>query len=56
MEDNGSHEFLNLDISLDKGKFLYEMYESDPLTSVLLECHQLQVVFHFFIAPLCQNL
>ena len=51
--------FPGLDISIDKGKYIYEMFDKRMLlTLILLECHQLQVTYHisFSIVQLCQNL
>ena len=60
MEHNGSHEiFLDLDVLLTKLNLLIRyMTNWSPLTFILLECHQLQVVYYppCFIVPFCQNL
>ena len=58
VEHNGSHAtFVDLDISTDKGKLIYKMFDKRD-AFISLECHQLQVTYHlsFFIFPLCQDL
>ena len=58
VKHNGSHEsFIDLDISIDKGKFNYKT-KGASLTFVLLESYQLQVIYHslfFYYVRICNN-
>lgn len=51
--------FLDLNISVNKGKLIYKMSDKrDTFNFQIIERHQLQVTYHLSVSivPLCQNL
>ena len=50
--------FLDLEMLIGKGKFIYKMFDKRNAFHFHTECHQLQIMYHplLFIVPFIQNL